>query len=80
MKLNGNTYIKLDDAIECLDDLAKEYELRHKGAKLKLNTYYTSSTFPWNQDKIVQMKEKIISRQAQSLACMSAKASIMELG
>ena len=79
MKLNGNTYVKIDDIIECLDNLAKEYERRWNGAKFDLDQYYTSGEFPMNHDKIDQMKEKCISRHAQSLACMAAKTSIMGL-
>ena len=57
MKLNGNTYVKLDDVIECLDELAGDYERRWNGAKFDLDQYYTSGEFPWNQDKIKEMKE-----------------------
>mgnify|MGYP003666687773 CR=1 FL=1 len=79
MKLNGNTYIKLEDVIECLDNLTNEYDLRHEGAKIKLNNYHFSSEFPKSKYKIDLMKEKIISRHAQSLACMAAKSSVMKL-
>ena len=82
MKLNGNTYIKLEDVIECLDNLTNEYDLRHERAVVKLNNYYTdgsSKEFPWDRDKIHQMKEKIISRHAQSLACIAAKSLVLKL-
>ena len=79
MQLNGNTYIKLEDVIECLDELTDEYERRWTTAKFNLDEYYTSGEFPWNHDKIHQMKEKCISRHAQSLACMAAKSSVMKL-
>jgi hypothetical protein len=77
MKLNGNTYVKLDDVIECLDDLTDEYKRRWDGAKYELDTYYDTS--PWSKFKIDQMKEKCISRHAQSLACMAVKSSVLKL-
>jgi len=79
MKLNGNTYVKLDDVIKCLDSLTNEYEHRWTGAKFDLDQYYTSGEFPWDHDKIEKMKEKCVSRHAQSLACVAAKSAVMEL-
>jgi hypothetical protein len=79
MKLNGNTYVKLEDVIECLDNLTDEYKRRHDGAKFDLDAYYASGEFPWTMHKIDLMKEKIISRHAQSLACMAAKSAVLKM-
>ena len=79
MKLNGNTYVKLDDVIECLDNITDEYNHRYDGAKIELNNYLFSSAFPKSKYKTDQMNQKVISKHAQSIACMAVKSSVLKL-